>query len=74
MRHELNLSPEFMEICVILHVHFGDYKKMYNWLTTENLNFGGVSPVQLIRSGRIKKVLDFVDANCDTKLLSHQDR
>jgi len=35
--------------------------KITLWLFTENLNFGGSSPAQLILSGRIKRVRDFIE-------------
>ncbi len=55
-----------MEIIVELHGVFGDYTdsfdKMSMWLRTENLNFGGVSPIDLILTGRGNKVLSFIQS------------
>lgn len=38
----------------------GDKKKVDYWLSAKNLNFGGMSPQDLIRRGKIVKVYEFV--------------
>jgi hypothetical protein len=38
----------------------GDLKKTLFWIRTPNLNFGGLSPRQLIIRGKYKKVIDFI--------------
>jgi hypothetical protein len=40
-------------------------EKVAAWLTTENLNFGGCAPVDLIHMGRAHKVTAFVDEAAD---------
>ena len=37
-----------------------DYDKVTLWLATENLNFGGTSPISLIRLGKGERVLQFI--------------
>ena len=49
-----------IETVVELHVIFQDYKKINTWLKTENLNFGGASPIYLIINGKGHKVLEFI--------------
>lgn len=59
----LPIDETVMEIIVGLHIVFQpDYGKMCAWLKTENLNFGGSAPIDLINSGRAKKVLQFIDS------------
>ena len=50
-----------IEIIINLHVYFSSYIKIYQWLTTENLHFGGVAPLKLIQIGKGKKVLQFIE-------------
>jgi hypothetical protein len=38
----------------------GDLKPTLFWIRTPNLNFGGLSPKQLILKGKSKKVIDFI--------------
>ena len=56
----MKITPELVEIIIELHVLFDDYKKISAWLQTENYNFGGVTPIQLINRGRGKKVYEFI--------------
>lgn len=66
--HEL-LSAQFMEIVIHLHILLDDFEKIHLWLTTENLNFGGFCPAQLIIRGKGNKVHNFImDALGDDKL------
>lgn len=39
----------------------GDAQKTSLWFTTPNPNFGSVSPIDMIKSGRQKALLDFVE-------------
>jgi len=51
-----------IKIGVHLYNFFKDYEKVYLWLTTENFNFGGVSPLHLMSMQREHKVLQFIEA------------
>jgi hypothetical protein len=44
----------------VLKFFDGDKIKVILWFGTENLNFGGASPGELINKGRIKRVYNFV--------------
>lgn len=59
---EIPLTEVNLDIILGLHIIFSDYKKMIMWLTTKNLNFGGCAPLDLINSGRSKKVMEFINA------------
>lgn len=66
-RHwNVEITPELLEIIVKVARQFnGDYTKTKYWLTTENLNLGGLTPLGLIAIGRGHKVLQFVDDAID---------
>jgi len=50
-----------LEIIYLLTEHFSeDYEKVAAWLETPNPNFGDITPLQLMRAGRSKKVLEFI--------------
>jgi hypothetical protein len=52
------------EIMIELHIFFdSDMKKVATWLSTENLNFGGCSAMDLIRKNKIQKLHNFVMEN-----------
>jgi hypothetical protein len=36
-------------------------QKVYRWLVSENFNFGGSKPLDLISAGREEKVLRFIE-------------
>lgn len=62
----LPLCPKTLDIIAGLFIFFEhDYKKCIAWLTTENLNFGGASPLDLIIFGKANKVLKFVNNSVD---------
>lgn len=49
------------EIIIELHIFFdSDIKKVAAWLSTENLNFGGYSAMDLICKNKIQKLHQFV--------------
>ncbi len=53
-----------IEIICKLNKYFkDDYHKIKVWLHMPNLNFGGVSPVELIKLGRAHKVIQYIDDN-----------
>lgn len=57
----VKLTPETVEAIVNVHSFFKDYKKVYYWFTTSNLNFGGIKPIDLINRGKIKKLIEFIN-------------
>lgn len=49
------------EIIIELHIFFdSDMKKVTKWLTTRNLNIGGITPMQLIEADKVIKLHQFV--------------
>lgn len=60
MALEMKLNKVSIAIVVELHAIFNDYDKIYTWLTTKNLNFGGISPLYLINTGKAAKVVAFI--------------
>lgn len=58
------LSKQFRilgEVIALLEEYFrGDYDKIKTWFTTENYQFGGISPLQMFCNMRGDKVLKFV--------------
>lgn len=66
---DVPITPELMEIVVNLHVFFSDYEKMALWLKLKNPCLGGLSPVQMLRFGREKRLLEFVDQSIDENKL-----
>jgi hypothetical protein len=61
MNLEMRLTPETIEIvCFLFATLDNDFDKVFHWLTTKNLNFGGASPLLLINRGRAHKVLEFL--------------
>ncbi len=59
---EVKISPQFVEIIARLAKHFdSNYAKTSFWLTTKNLNLGGLEPLRLIQMGKGQKILDFMD-------------
>ena len=62
------LSPKAIEVLnqlaatleFVAETFEGDLKKTKYWIKTPNLNFGGVSPRQLILRGKGQKVFQFV--------------
>lgn len=58
----MRIDATLVNIILNLHVLLNnDAKKVAAWLNTENPNFGGVSPIYLIDSGRAKKVVQFIE-------------
>ncbi len=43
----------------------GDEKKSWVWWKTKNPAFGMVSPLDMIKNGRVKKVKQFIDNAID---------
>lgn len=43
----------------------GDHKKIYLWWKTKNPAFGMVSPLDMVKMGRIRKVKQFIDNAID---------
>lgn len=57
----MNESKMLAEIMLQLSIYFeSDTDDIAEWLSFENLNFGGCSPMQLIKLGKIKKLHNFV--------------
>ena len=56
------IDKTFVEIVIELHVIFNDARKVESWLKTKNLNFGGTSPLVLIREGRSRTVLQYIQS------------
>jgi hypothetical protein len=56
---ELNL--ELIHIILGVHCCLQDEKKVLAWMYAKNFNLGGMAPVDLIRLGKIKRVLQFVN-------------
>lgn len=54
-------STEYMDIIINLHCFFDDYDKMQAWLITENKDFGGVSPADIIVNGKAKYLIEKLD-------------
>lgn len=65
----MKVHKDFIETCVLLHSFFNDYEKTALWLNTNNLNFGGLSPLYLIKIGRGHKVLSFIRTALDENKL-----
>ncbi len=57
---QVELSEELVHIVIALHIHFSDENKVFHWLRTKNLNFGNMSPVDLINRGRANRVHQFI--------------
>lgn len=54
------LTPKFLYMILLVNEIFNDLDKTAAWFNTENLNFGGFSPLWLINRGREQKVYDFI--------------
>jgi hypothetical protein len=57
---KLNVDIELIEIVCLVQDHFKDHGKTWLWLGTDNMVFGGISPLKLIAMGRGKKVLQYI--------------
>lgn len=40
----------------------GDTKKVWEFMKAKNPHLGGVSPLEMIRAGREKKLIDFINS------------
>lgn len=49
-------------IAELLGIFKNDTAKVYYWLRTSNPNFGGSTPLGLIRGGRAKRILEFIES------------
>lgn len=57
---------ELIEVVHLLTVYFkDDYKKIYLWLNTPNLNLGGTDPMNLIIRGRGLTLIRFIKTSLD---------
>lgn len=54
-----------VEIITNVHCFFQNEKKTAFWMNTKNLNFGGVSPIEMINRGRGKKLLAWILGQLD---------
>ena len=61
-RPKVEISPQFIDIVLDLHVFFSEPTKVYYWLKTPNMNFGGCTPIKLINRGHGKVVFNFCRA------------
>lgn len=52
-------------ICLLAVFFQNDYKKITAWLTYENLNLGGVTPIKMIQTGRGAKLISFIKTSLD---------
>jgi hypothetical protein len=56
-----------IELITALSKHFkGDDVKVALWLTTENEALGGLTPIDMIKKGRIEKLLYFVNTSIES--------
>lgn len=63
---EFTITENFVELVLNLHVLLDNKAdKVAAWFNTRNPNFGDVTPMWLIKSGRIKKVEQFVEARLE---------
>lgn len=54
-------SKMLFDIIIELHIFFdSDKNKVVTWLSTDNLNFGDVSPMFLIENNKIHKVHQYI--------------
>jgi hypothetical protein len=53
------------KIKLLLKDFFNDEEKVELWLNTENFHLGGSKPNDLIKAGREKKVLVFIESAID---------
>ena len=54
------------EATCLLAVFFqNDYEKITSWLTYENLNLGGTTPIKMIQAGRGSKLISFIKTSLD---------
>jgi len=51
--------------------HFNDLDKTTLWFKTRNPMLGNVSPSDMIKEGRIDKVLDFIDVSLDENKMKY---
>ena len=55
------VNARLFEVIVVLSAIFhDDYKKIEDWLYTDNLSFDNTPPMIFIISGRSDKVLDYI--------------
>lgn len=60
---EVKISEDFIQVVKdVLECFQGNVMKTKFWLTTNNLNFGGISPLKLMAIGRTHKVQEFINA------------
>ena len=57
----LHEVKQVVETVITLYEFFKDFEKVKEWIFAKNLNFGGVSPCELIQLGRGHKVLEFIN-------------
>jgi hypothetical protein len=55
------IDGDFVDAIVGVHVFYNDSHKVALWLNTDNMNFGGCKPVDLLLRGRAKKVAQMVN-------------
>lgn len=63
---KIELTPEVVDAILGVHSFFNDKEKVSLWFRTKNLNLGGCSPIQLIRYGRTKKLVEFINDALDS--------
>lgn len=57
----IELTKTNIDIIIGVHCFFNDIEKVHFWLHLENPNLGGATPVHLMRSGRSKKLLKWIN-------------
>ncbi len=62
---ERNSDSKILEIGRLVFKHFQNEKKTDLWLITKNPFLGGTSPLNMIKMGRIDKLLKFVKISLD---------
>ncbi len=45
---------------------YGDASKAWRWFSAPNPGLGGVSPISMIKAGRVEKLKHFIDNALDT--------
>lgn len=54
------MTKETVEAVILVYNQFKDFEQTALWLRTQNLNIGGTTPIQLLNSGRGKKLISFI--------------
>ncbi len=49
----------------VLEFFEGDKDKAHNWFATKNPSLGNVSPLEMIKKGREKKLIMFINKSLD---------